>query len=913
MSDSGRLRCAVGSLLPPVIAGLAITNCTVVLAGWAFNLARLKNIFPSRMPMRANTAIVMIGAAIALLLLRKDWAGERLSRRALVVANLFAGFMLIVGGTSLIDFLTGWDFHTYQLLFREVWRGEWRPGLTSPVAAVGALFLGCALLSINRRPVIHQTFSILTFLCGVLGILGHLLDPQVAHLGIAANSALLLMMLPLGVLSSRPECGVFALVFSNTAGGRVARWMLPSAVILPFLVSWIEWNALRGGRISSWFGVAAVSLIFTTIMLTMVLVLSLLLDRTDKRRGIAEVCMVSALEKLREAHIRINGILSGSPDPIAAIDISGKYIFFNEGYRRMFRAMHGIEPRVGESIRELVPDEAQGLPKVLACFEQALANHDLMVSESVQIEGETRWFELRLSQIEGDGQVIGVAMIGRDVTGQKRAEEALAQRHEERLHRIVGGFPGFLLLLSPDGRVVFTNRWFQEKFGDAEGRCCYDYLFGRSERCEGCQTYDILKSMAPLRWEKVGPDGRGYDLFVVPFNDCDGRTLILETGIENTQRKQAERGLQMEAGRYNALISTTSDGYWCFDREGRLLEVNDVYCRMSGYSREELMTMRIMDLDALESPDQVLRHVAGIFQHGDVFESRHRKKNGELFDVEICAAHLEATDQGMAFFRNISHRKRAEEELARRAQELARSNAELEQFAYVASHDLQEPLRMVASYTQLLASRYREQLDPTADKYIAYAVEGAQRMQTLISDLLLLSRVTTRAKPFAQVDLNQVVKTVCGLLSTIIHETGARLEVDDLPTVVADATQMQQLLQNLIGNALKFHGDQPPIVRVSGQRHSEGWTISVEDNGIGLDPKYADRIFLAFQRLHTREEYPGNGIGLAICKKIAERHDGRIWVESQEGHGAKFCLALPMRETTDTVEETDDSLVTAGR
>jgi light-regulated signal transduction histidine kinase (bacteriophytochrome) len=233
--------------------------------------------------------------------------------------------------------------------------------------------------------------------------------------------------------------------------------------------------------------------------------------------------------------------------------------------------------------------------------------------------------------------------------------------------------------------------------------------------------------------------------------------------------------------------------------------------------------------------------------------------------------------------------------LKQRSRELARSNAELEQFAYVASHDLQEPLRMVASYMHLLERKYKDQLDADANEFIGFAVDGAKRMQALIEDLLAYSRVGTAAKPLQPTDCAAVVKAALSSVRVAIDESGAQVTCDTLPSVMGDATQLTQLFQNLIANAIKFRREESPVIQISAYPEAECWCFAVRDNGIGIEAEYFDRIFVMFQRLHGRRAYPGTGIGLAICKKIVERHGGRIWVESCE-KGSVFKFVLPGAE-----------------
>jgi signal transduction histidine kinase len=281
---------------------------------------------------------------------------------------------------------------------------------------------------------------------------------------------------------------------------------------------------------------------------------------------------------------------------------------------------------------------------------------------------------------------------------------------------------------------------------------------------------------------------------------------------------------------------------------------------------------------------------------------------------------------GAVIFQEMGQRRRAEDEvrnlnadlerrvadrtaeLAERAKDLARSNGELQQFAYVASHDLQEPLRMVASFTQLLAKRYADKLDDDAREFINYAVDGAKRMQTLISDLLSYSRVGTQGKTFELVHCDAVLGRVLKGLKLAIEDNGAVIAREPLPAVLGDSIQLSQLFQNLLTNAIKFHGDKPPLVQISAEKNGSTCKVSVRDNGIGISPDHADRIFVIFQRLHTKTEYPGTGIGLAICKKIVERHGGRIWVEPSQGGGSTFCFTIPVAQNQRLQEREQDDV-----
>ncbi len=388
----------------------------------------------------------------------------------------------------------------------------------------------------------------------------------------------------------------------------------------------------------------------------------------------------------------------------------------------------------------------------------------------------------------------------------------------------------------------------------------------------------------------------------------EASTPVVEPGQAAPQCLDLLRQAEAAEARFRTFVELAPDGVVIVDGAGRIVLVNQQAERLFGYSREELLGQPVELLMPERFHLTHVRHRADYQAHprtrpmGAGLALFAQRKDGTEFPVEISLSAMAIEGQRLitSVIRDITARKQAEEQLRlsaealrRRTADLERSNAELQQFAYVASHDLQEPLRMVASYTQLLARRYRGKLDADADEFIAYAVDGATRMQQLINDLLTYSRVGTRQLTPKPTDCGALVATVLADLAFALEESGAEVVHGDLPTVLADPRQLHQLFLNLIGNAVKFRGERRPRVEIGAERDGQQWRFWVRDNGIGIDPQYADRIFVIFQRLHTRADYPGTGIGLAICKRIVERHGGRIWFESTPGEGTTFFFTLP--------------------
>ena len=406
--------------------------------------------------------------------------------------------------------------------------------------------------------------------------------------------------------------------------------------------------------------------------------------------------------------------------------------------------------------------------------------------------------------------------------------------------------------------------------------------------------------------------------------------------IDEKRRKNKEELIQLN--NYNrSLIEANLDPMFIIDPDGTITDVNNSTENVTGYSRDKLIKTNFSNY--FKKPEKARAVYQKVFQRGMVRDypldiknsgetttpvlyngTLYKNESGEVIGVVASArdiTELKKAELKLEMYRNnlenevkirtdelahtneslknevIKH-KLTEMEMEKLMDELKRSNKELQQFAYVASHDLQEPLRMVTSFTQLLERRYRGNLDDDADDFINYIVEGAKRMQNLIDDLLTYSRVTTQAEVFKTVDMEEVLKFSIANLKVLIDENDAKITHDPLPTITADMSQMIQLFQNLIGNAIKFHGSEPPVIHISAQKDGESWIFSVEDNGIGIEPHHWERIFRVFQRLNKRDDYPGTGIGLSVCEKIIQRHYGKIWLESEPGKGSKFFFKLPI-------------------
>jgi len=577
------------------------------------------------------------------------------------------------------------------------------------------------------------------------------------------------------------------------------------------------------------------------------------------------------------------------------------------------------EPRISNMLRGV---EKQRLGYANQ-FYHALERVQVLVEKSRQREEKLQAATEELDANYEELQATSEEMESTNEELQSSTEEL--ERTNAYNQSLMDSLLDILMTTNPSGVITEVNRATEHISGYSK-----DQLIGQP-----FSKFFTDPDHAQAGIEKVLAEGgvSNYDLSVatkdgreipVSYNatvlrDPDGRiTGVLGSARDMTELKEAEKELRV-AGAYNrSLIEASLDLLVTIDPDGKISDANSATEKATGCSKEELIGTDFSDY--FTEPEKAREAYQQVFQEGSIQECmlqiRHRDGHfiPVLYNASVYRDEAGEVIGAFAAARNMTKAAQAEDDLKHSVQDLSRSNDELEQFAYVASHDLQEPLRMVSSYVQLLEKRYKGKMDADADEFIEFAVDGANRMQVMINDLLSFSRIATRGEPFQPTDCNKVFDRAINNLQTAIKESGTTVTHDPLPTVTADKGQLEQLFQNLIGNAIKFRGEEPPRIHVSatsiadfGFRNAEleskienqksqigeGWIFSVKDNGIGIEPEHTKRIFGIFQRLHTREQYSGSGIGLAVCKKIVQRHGGQIWIESEAGKGSTFFFTLP--------------------
>lgn len=618
-------------------------------------------------------------------------------------------------------------------------------------------------------------------------------------------------------------------------------------------------------------------------------------------------------EALHESERRFKEALENVDLIAVQLDSDGNAIFANDfllgltGWRREeVMGRNWFDLFIPQDTREDVKEAFAG---IISGKGEAIAHYQNPI---ITKTGETRIIAWSNTVSRSpSGKIIGTTSIGEDITDRKQAENDL--RESENKFRALAEKSLVGVYIIQEGIFKYVNPKLAEIFGYTTGELIEKM---GPEGLVFSEDWPTVRENLRKRVEN-GVDSISYDfrgrtktgetIHVEVFGsrmEFHGRPAVVGTLLDITERLRAQKALRESERKLSALMGNLPGmAYSCRNDENWTMEfVSEGCADLTGYRPEDLVGNRNISYVGIIHPDDraaVWDSVQKALEEKKPFQLNYRIRTafGEEKWVWERGAGVISNEGELVelegFVTDVTDLKLAEEELRRYAKELERSNRELQQFAYIASHDLQEPLRMVASYLQLIQNRYKGRLDEDADEFIEFAVDGARRMKSMIEGLLSYSRVETRGGDFKPLDFNEALGLALKNLQSAIEESEAVITCDVLPLLQADPTQIIQLFQNLIGNAVKFRGAEPPRIHVSARQEKGEWVFSVKDNGMGLNPKHKDKIFQIFQRLNRKSESPGAGIGLALCRRIVERHGGNIWVDSTPGEGAEFCFSIP--------------------
>ncbi|MCD2205055.1 PAS domain-containing sensor histidine kinase [Halobacterium sp. KA-6] len=599
-------------------------------------------------------------------------------------------------------------------------------------------------------------------------------------------------------------------------------------------------------------------------------------------------------QQLRRERDQTQQLLRTAPIAISVKDADGETIIANQRAQDALGLSKEEILNSPENADEWAVYDANGrqLPSDEMPSARVLQTGEPVFDEEVRIDspaGDRMQFQINAAPIrDSDGSVERVITAGKDITELKKRERQLEQRKtalETELSEILGRISDAFYALDDEWRFTHLNDQAADIMQHSREELLEEVIWDVFPDSAGVYREHFERAMRtqePVTFEvHVG----GLDSWL-EFNVHPSETGVSVYFRDVTDRKTREQTLS----KYRTIVETVQDGIYVKDEDGTFTMVNDAYAELTGYEREELVGAHASLVVDEATIDRATQQKATASDVGDAtVEAPIETADGERIPTEASFATIETEDgetEQVGVVRDISDRKEYE-------RKLETSNERLEQFAYAASHDLQEPLRMVSSYLQLIEDRYGDELDEDGQEFINFAVDGADRMRAMIDGLLEYSRIETQGNPFDTVDLDSILASVREDLQLQITESNASITAEPLPRVNGDADQLRQVFQNLVENAIEYSGDEPPEITISAERADDKWRVDVSDNGIGLDAEDSDRIFEVFERLHSRDEHPGTGIGLALCQRVIERHDGEIWVESTPGEGATFSFTLP--------------------
>lgn len=891
---------------------LTISAALGVLAGWFFNIPLFRSVLPGIVEMKFNTAICFILSGIALFFLDGSIPHK------IKIYRISSVVVLVAGLLNLCQFLFGWNLGIDELLWTEG-PGEVDtsfPGRMSMNTTINFILFSLIFLLLNKRKThwFIQATCIFIFSGSLLVLLNYVFGtsvfkniPQLSNT--ALPTAFLFMVLSIGVFYSEP---LRYLKFSFEK--KIAGFFILTALVLAFtFYAFMDNESYTLDTVKQLEHTNEISLTSQVIR-----------TEADEMQSGARGFVITGKENylplfhnaasnIEKSVILLKALTKDNPRQLPRIDTLDELInnYINETKelislrrnRGFDAAKENMETGRGkrnmDSIRAVIISIQQEANQLLV--KRKAENRQSMANSSKVI----RFFQVIAVLL----MLLVFMIIYKNTRARNKAEVEMIAANK-RFTSIFNLSPVPVCIISiADGRFMYLNNMFCESLGykkeELIGKKTSEVQIideaGREKLLQQNPQSGNDANVPEIKVRKANGELRDV-LYSVEKIEIDNQACFAVALVDITERKKGEDELKQ----FKHFFNNSNDFSCIANTDGYFDVVNPNFEKLLGYSQNELLKYQFLHFIHPDDIAATLQEVEKL-KTGAVtinFENRYRKKNGEYLWFDWNTTPDPVTGKLYAIARDITERKTLEDKLNQfnreleqkvkdRTAELQASNIELERFAYVASHDLQEPLRMVSSFLNLLKTEAEGKLDKECEQYIDFAVDGAQRMKNLIQDLLQFSRAGTSKEPVKDVDCNEILHSVNLIFESELTSLQGSLKINPLPTVKGIQSQLQQLFQNLISNAMKYHNNRPPQIEVGCTEKNGYWQFYVEDNGIGIDPKYFDKIFILFQRLHTRTEYSGTGIGLAVCKKIIEKHGGRIWVESKPDKGSTFYFTLP--------------------
>ena len=895
---------------------IVFTISILGIAGWIFNVSLLKSIGPQWVPMKVITSLCFIFSTSALVLIH-SYSSAFLS---ISVSRTLALFILVVSLTTIAGYfyfiITGNEASiSRQPVLNLFLPAEKRMELLTALIFLLISFILFLLSIKNKRTadIAHILFfpvASASYFIPISYFLGVYSMNNFSNGTVPLNTGISFCAFSIAILFLRTDTWLMKVFTSDRVGGIMSRKLLPPLLLLPLVIGWLKIEAERAGLFESALGVELVTITYSLCFVWLIWRTARSINQVEQR----------VTERTSELKLANEQLYKSRQEWIETFDLMPDLIAIIDTKHRILRVNKAMLDKLGVSAHETI-----GTP-CYKCVHGTTSAPSYCPHTLTLFDGKQHIAEIHEDRLGGDfivsntpmfdnmGNLIGSVHVARDITGRKKAEEdmILAEKELERtknyLESLINYANAPIIVWNTKKEIELFNRASEQLTGyssaQVEGKKLSilfpkDALEESNEKIKHSLTENLETMEIPILT-------KSNEIRTVLWNSANiydnGRNVLstIAQGNDITERIKAELEAQKSREKLNLALENGNIGIWEWDIRTDTVEWDERMEKIFGLEPGSFEKT----YDAFEKYifDEDLPHMRYEFRlalEEDIPLDtiyRTRLKNDTISYISTKAL-VEKDNNGKPIKMSgvsldiTEMKKGTEKALFRLNENLLRSNKELEQFAYVASHDLQEPLRMVSSFTQLLSQRYKDKLDKDAQEFIQFAVDGANRMQVLINDLLEYSRIETRGKKFSVIDIHTVLGHAIKNLSLIIKEKNALVINDALPTVMADEGQMVQLFQNLIGNALKFC-DTSPKIHISAKEETDHYLFKIKDNGIGMESQYFNKIFQIFQRLQPKEAYSGTGIGLAICKRIIERHGGKIWVESKPDKGSDFYFTI---------------------